>query len=233
MVYDPFARPGKVYAPEALAVVVAVDVPVSAIVAPLPDVPTPPVIVQVCAVAVKLPAVAFAPLTVTAILAGLKIKPVRLGVMVYAPFARPENVYAPEALAVVVAIAVPVNAMVAPLPEVPTPPVMVQVCAVAVKLPAVTFAPLTVTVRLAGLNVKPLKLGVIVYDPFASPGKVYAPEALAVVVAVDVPDNAMVAPLPDVPTPPVIVQVCAVAVKLPAVAFAPLTVTARLAGLNV
>jgi len=47
MVYDPFAKPEKVYAPEALAVVVAVDVPVSAMVAPLPDVPTPPVIVQV------------------------------------------------------------------------------------------------------------------------------------------------------------------------------------------
>ena len=33
---------------------------------------------------------------------------------------------------------------------------------------------------------------------------------MAVVVAVDVPVNAMVAPLPDVPTPPVIVQVDAV-----------------------
>jgi hypothetical protein len=154
-------------------------------------------------------------------------------VTVYDPFAKPGNVYAPEALAVVVAVEVPVSAMVAPLPEVPTPPVMVQVCAVAVKLPAVTFAPLTVTATLAGLNVKPVRLGVRVYDPFAKPGNVYAPEALAVVVAVDVPVIAMVAPLPDVPTPPVIVQVCAVAVKLPAVTFAPLTVTATLAGLNV
>ena len=45
------------------------------------------------------------------------------------------------------------------------------------------------------------------YDPFARPENVYAPETLAVVVAVDVPVNAMVAPLPDIPTPPVIVQV--------------------------
>src|SRR5271157_4943093 len=188
-------------------------------VAPLPDVPTPPVIVQVCAVAVKLAAVTFAPLTVTATLAGLKVKPVRVGVMVYDPFARPENVYAPEALAVVVAVEVPVSAIVAPLPVVPTLPVIVQVCAVAVKLAAVTFAPLTVTATLAGLKVKPLKLGVMVYEPFAKPENAYAPEALAVVVAVEVPVNAIVAPLPDVPTPPVIVQVCAVAVKLAAVTF--------------
>src|SRR5271165_5491159 len=47
MVYDPFAKPENVYAPEALAVVVAVDVPVNAIVAPLPDVPTLPVMVYV------------------------------------------------------------------------------------------------------------------------------------------------------------------------------------------
>ena len=73
--------------------------------------------------------------------------------MVYDPFAKPENVYAPEALAVVVAVEVPVSAMVAPLPDVPTPPVMVQVCAVAVKVAAVTFAPLTVTATLAGLKV--------------------------------------------------------------------------------
>ena len=45
------------------------------------------------------------------------------------------------------------SAMVAPLPDVPTPPVMVQVCAVAVKVAAVTFAPLTVTATLAGLKV--------------------------------------------------------------------------------
>ena len=182
---------------------------------------------------VKFTPVTFAPLTVTARLAGLNVWPLRLGVMVYEPFASLEKVYAPEALAVVVAVEVPVSAMVAPLPDVPTPPVIVQVCAVAVKLPAVTFAPLTVTATLAGENVKPVKLGVMVYDPFVSPENVYAPEALAVVVAVDIPVRAMVAPLPDVPTPPVIVQVCAVAVKLPAVTLAPLTVTATLAGLKV
>src|SRR5271168_2397814 len=137
--------------------------------APLPDVPTPPVIVQVCAVAVKLAAVAFAPLTVTATLAGLKLKPLKLGVMVYDPFASPENVYAPASLAVVVAVDAPDSAIVAPLPGVPTPPVIVQVCAVAVKLAAVTFAPLTVTATLAGLKLKTLKLGVMVSDPFASP----------------------------------------------------------------
>jgi hypothetical protein len=49
-----------------LAVVVAVDAPVSAIVAPLPAVPTLPVSVQVCSVAVKFGAVIFAPLTVAA-----------------------------------------------------------------------------------------------------------------------------------------------------------------------
>jgi len=153
--------------------------------------------------------------------------------MVYDPFASPENVYAPEAFAVAVAVDAPDSVMVAPLPDAPTPPVIVHVCAVAVKLPAVRFAPLTVTAALAGLNVKPLRLGVTVYDPFASPENVYAPEAFAVVVAVDAPDSAIVAPPPAAPTAPVIVQVCAVAVKLPAVAFAPLTVTATLAGLNV
>jgi hypothetical protein len=71
-------------------------------------------------------------------------------------------VYAPEALAVAVAVDVPVNAIVAPLPGAPTPPVIVQVCAVAVKLAAVTFAPLTVTAALAGLNVLPLFDGVTV-----------------------------------------------------------------------
>jgi hypothetical protein len=69
----------------------------------------------------------------------------------------------------VVAVEVPVSAIVAPMPEVPTPPVIVHVCCVAVKATAVTFAPLTVTARLAGLNVKPVRLGVTVYEPFASP----------------------------------------------------------------
>jgi hypothetical protein len=69
------------------------------------------------------------------------------------------------------AVDVPVSAIVAPLPEVPTLPVIVHVCAVAVKVAAVTFAPLTVTATLTGLNVYPLRLGVTVYDPFANPVK--------------------------------------------------------------
>jgi hypothetical protein len=69
------------------------------------------------------------------------------------------------------AVDVPVSAIVAPLPDVPTLPVIVHVCAVAVKVAAVTFAPLTVTAALAGLNVYPLLVGVTVYDPFASPVK--------------------------------------------------------------
>jgi hypothetical protein len=75
-------------------------------------------------------------------------------------------------LAIVVAVDVPVRAIVAPLPEVPTLPVIVHVCAVAVKAAAVTFAPLTVTAALTGLNVYPLKLGVSVYDPSTKPVKV-------------------------------------------------------------
>jgi hypothetical protein len=55
-------------------------------------------------------------------------------------------------LAVVVAVAVPVSAIVAPLPAAPTPPEIVHPCAVALKAAAVTFAPLTVTAWLAGLN---------------------------------------------------------------------------------
>jgi hypothetical protein len=47
--------------------------------------------------------------------------------------------------------------------------VIVHVCAAAVKVAAVTFAPLTVTAALVGLNVKPLRLGVMVKDPFANP----------------------------------------------------------------
>ena len=69
------------------------------------------------------------------------------------------------------AVDVPVSAIVAPLPEVPTLPVIVHVCAVAVKVAAVTFAPLTVTVTLVGLNVYPFSVGVTVYDPFANPVK--------------------------------------------------------------
>jgi hypothetical protein len=50
--------------------------------------------------------------------------------------------------------------------------VIVHVCCVAVKFGTVTFAPLTVTAWLAGLNVYPLRLGVSVYDPSTKPVKV-------------------------------------------------------------
>src|ERR1700730_10962189 len=74
--------------------------------------------------------------------------------MVYDPFARPENVYTPEALAVVVAVDVPVNAMVAPLPDVPTPPVMVQADAAMLSEKVLTVLPAlaarAATVTLAG-----------------------------------------------------------------------------------
>ena len=67
----------------------------------------------------------------------------------------------PEASAVTVALAAPLNVTVAPLPPVIAPEIL-QVIAVAVKLAAVTFALLTVTGRLDGLKVKPLLVGVTV-----------------------------------------------------------------------
>ena len=72
------------YAPAALAVTVAVDVPVNLTVAPLPPVPLiVPEIEKVCgaiAVAVKFAPVMFAVVIVSASEAGLKVKPVWLGV---------------------------------------------------------------------------------------------------------------------------------------------------------
>jgi hypothetical protein len=74
-------RPVKLYTPNEFAVTVAVDVPVSATVAPEPPVPViVPLRVNVCT-EVKL-AVAFAPLTVTAWLGGVYVKPVFVGVTV-------------------------------------------------------------------------------------------------------------------------------------------------------
>ena len=65
--------------------VVAVVAPVRLTVAPLPtSAMIVPLIVKVCA-EVKF-AVLFAPLTVTAVLVGVKTKPVLLGVTVYEPF---------------------------------------------------------------------------------------------------------------------------------------------------
>jgi hypothetical protein len=79
--------------------------------------------------------------------------------------ANPVNVKFPDASAVVVPLAVPLNVSVVPLPLAAglTVPEMLHVgTGVAVKLTAVTFAPLTVTGALVGLKVKPVFDGVTV-----------------------------------------------------------------------
>jgi hypothetical protein len=48
---------------------------------------------------------------------------------------------------------------------------LVVACAADEKF-AVAFAPLTVTAWFAGVNVKPVLVGVTVYEPFAMPEKV-------------------------------------------------------------
>ena len=70
----------------------------------------------------------------------------------------------PDGSAVVVPVAPPLNVSVVPLPDGLTLPEMLNVgTAVAAKLtPDVMFAPLTVTVWLAGENVNPVFDGVIV-----------------------------------------------------------------------
>ena len=68
-----------------------------------------------------------------------------------------------------VALAAPLKVTVEPLPPV-TVPEMVQV-AVDVKFTVETLAPLTVTARLTGMKLNPVLLGVTVYEPLASPGK--------------------------------------------------------------
>ena len=127
------------------------------------------------------------------------------------------------------AVAVPVKLTVAPDPPAPLiVPLMVKTCA-ELKF-AVPFAPLIVTAWLAGVTINPVLLGVTVYEPLATPLKVYAPEELAVVVAPAVPLRLTVAPLPPVPLiVPVIVKVWAAELKL-AVPFAPLIVTGWLDG---
>ena len=75
------------------------------------------------------------------------------------------NVKLPEASAAVVRLAAPLSVSVVPVPVAAglTVPEMLQVgIGVAVKLTAVTFAPLTVTGRLVGVNVKPVLDGVTV-----------------------------------------------------------------------
>jgi hypothetical protein len=100
----------------------------------------------------------------------VNVKPLLVGVTVYEPFARPVKVYPPEASAVTVAVAAPVNATVAPGP--PAPLIVPEIVKVPVVLKfAVPFAPLTVTAWFAGVNVKPVLVGVTVYEPFAMPEK--------------------------------------------------------------
>jgi len=107
----------------------------------------------------------------------------------------------PELLAVVLALAGPLNVSVDPLPPAVglIVPEMLKVWkAVAVKFSPVTLAPLRVMLWTMGLNVKPVRLGVTAYVPFANPLKVKLPELLAVVVALAAPLKVTVVPLPPV-----------------------------------
>ena len=94
------------------------------------------------------------------------MKPVWLGVIAYVPFAKPVNVKAPDALAVVVWLAAPLKVNVAPEPPGPLiVPEIENVCgatAVAVKFAPVTFAVVIDSGSEAGLKVKPVWLGVTV-----------------------------------------------------------------------
>jgi uncharacterized membrane protein len=107
-------------------------------------------------VAVKFTPVTFAALIVTLWLAGVKEKPVLLGMTRYVPFNNPVKLKLPELLVVVVAAAAPLRVTIAPLPPVVglmVPETLNVGVTIAVKFIAVTFAPLTVTAWIAGLNV--------------------------------------------------------------------------------
>jgi hypothetical protein len=81
------------------------------------------------------------------------------------------NVYTPKLSAVLIALAVPLSATVAPLPPAVglIVPETVKVCAVSVKFTPVTLLPLIAVLWLLGVNVKPVRLGATVYVPFGSP----------------------------------------------------------------
>jgi hypothetical protein len=85
--------------------------------------------------------------------------------------ANPVKLKLPDPSAVTVALAVPLNVTVAALPLLIVPKIL-QLIAVAVKFTAVALAPLIVTARFTGLKVKPVLLGVTVYEPLARPVKV-------------------------------------------------------------
>jgi hypothetical protein len=90
------------------------------------------------------------------------------------------------------------------------------ICAVAAKFNPVMLADVIVAVCVLGLNVNPALLGVTAYVPAANPPKLYAPELLALVVALVAPLKVTVAPLPPVAgvTAPEIPKVCAPGVWL-------------------
>jgi hypothetical protein len=71
-------------------------------------------------------------------------------------------------LAVTVAVAVPVNVTVAPDPPAPLIVPLIVKTGAELKF-AVAFAPFTVTAWLVGVNVKPVFVGVTVYEPFGTP----------------------------------------------------------------
>jgi hypothetical protein len=99
-------------------------------------------------------------------LVGAKVNPLWLGVTAYAPLANPLKVKTPDVFAVAVWLAAPLRVNVVPDPPVPpTVPVIVNVCgvvAVEVKFAPVMFAVVIVSASEAGLNVKPVWLGVTV-----------------------------------------------------------------------
>jgi len=84
-----------------------------------------------------------------------------------------------------------------------------------------------------GVKLKPVLLGVTTYVPFAKPAKLYAPDESVVVVAVAAPLSATTTAVVPVTVPEMVHVGIAVTVKLMPVTFAPFTVTAALAGLNV
>ena len=122
----------NVYAPEVFVVVVAPAAPLNVTVAPLPPllgVIVPEMLnVAGAAFAVKLTPVTLAVLIVADVLVGVNVNPLWLGVMAYVPFANPLKVNVPDAFAVVVWLAAPLNVNVVPDPPVPlTVPLIVNV----------------------------------------------------------------------------------------------------------
>src|SRR5919198_49517 len=192
----------KVKLPDASAVTVPVAAPLSVTVVPAPlaaGLIVPEMLHVGTGDTVKLTPVTFAPLTVTDWLAGLNVKPVFDGVTVYVPLASPVNVKLPDASAVTVPVAAPLSVTAVPAPFAAglTVPEMFHVgTGDTVKLTPVTFAPLTVTDWLAGLNVKPVFDGVTVYVPLANPVNVKLPDASAVTVPVAAPLSVTVVPAP-------------------------------------